>query len=86
MRNPNQIIKKLQRALLTKQLQIKINTNQFYSKEQNRMITMYTISTPVLMPVREEWKTKDYEIMHTASQYDVIMTLKEIWEVLTDWE
>lgn len=50
------------------------------------MITMYTISTPVLMPVREEWKTKDYEIMHTASQYDVIMTLKEIWEVLTDWE
>ena len=85
MRNPNQIIKKLQRALLTKQLQIKINTNQFYSKEQNRMITMYTIYTSVLMPVRKEWKTKDYEIMHTASQYDVIMTLKEIWEALEDW-
>jgi hypothetical protein len=49
------------------------------------MITMYTISTPVLMPVRKEWKTKDYEIMHTASQYDVIMTLKEIWEALEDW-
>ena len=49
------------------------------------MITMYTISTPVLMPVREEWKTKDYEIMNTASQYDVIMTLKEIWEALEDW-
>ena len=86
MRNLNQIMKKLQRALLTKRLQVKIDTHQFYSAEQERMITMYTLTTPTLGMVRGKWKTRDYEIMHTASQFDVVMTLKEIWEALADWE
>ena len=79
-------MRKLQRALLTKRLQVKIDTHQFYSAEQERMITMYTLTTPTLGMVREKWKTRDYEIMHTASQFDVVMTLKEIWEALADWE
>nr|DAL61394.1 MAG TPA_asm: Leucine-rich repeat [Caudoviricetes sp.] len=86
MRNLNQIMRKLQRALLTKRLQVKIDTHQFYSAEQKRMITVYTLTTPTLGMVRGEWKTRDYEIMHTASQFDVVMALKEIWEALEDWE
>lgn len=86
MRNLNQIIRKLQRALLTKRLQVKIDTHQFYSAEQGRMITMYTLATPTLGMVRGKWKTRDYEIIHTASQFDVVMILKEIWEALADWE
>nr|DAJ52474.1 MAG TPA: hypothetical protein [Caudoviricetes sp.] len=86
MRNLNQIMRKLQRALLTKRLQVKIDTHQFYSAEQKRMITMYTLTTPTLGMVRDKWKESDYEIIHTASQFDVVMTLKEIWEALTDWE
>lgn len=85
MRNLNQYMKRLRQALLSKQFQIKININEFYSKEQNRMIAMYTLSTPILMPIKGVWKTRDYEIIHTASQYDVVMTLKEIWEALEDW-
>lgn len=85
MRNLNQIMRKLQRALLTKRLQVKIDTHQFYSAEQKRMITMYTLTTPTLGMVRDKWKESDYEIIHTASQLDVVMTLKEIWEALADW-
>lgn len=79
-------MRKLQRALLTKRLQVKIDTHQFYSAEHKRMITMYTLTTPTLGMVRDKWKESDYEIIHTASQLDVVMTLKEIWEALADWE
>lgn len=72
--------------MLTKRLQVKIDTHQFYSAEQGRMITMYTLATPTLGMVRGKWKTRDYEIIHTASQFDVVMILKEIWEALADWE
>ena len=86
MRNLNQIMRKLQRALLTKRLPVKIDTHQFYSAEQKRMITMYTLTTPTLGIVKEKWKERDYEIIHTASQFDVVITLKDIWEALSDWE
>ena len=79
-------MRKLQRALLTKRLQVKIDTHQFYSAEQKQMITMYTLTTLTLGMVRDKWKESDYEIIHTASQLDVVMTLKEIWEALADWE
>ena len=38
--NLNTIMKKLQRAILQTRLVIKISTNQFYSEEQGRMITI----------------------------------------------
>ena len=47
MANLNAIIKKLQRALVKNGQIVKIGTTQFYSKEQERMITMYILSTPV---------------------------------------
>lgn len=84
--NLNQIQRKLQRALLTKQFVTKIGTSQFYSADQNRMITMYSVSTPTLQYVKGKWKTKDYEIIRTASQVDVVTTLKEMWEALADWQ
>lgn len=50
------------------------------------MITMYSVSTPTLQYVRGEWKTRDYEIIRTASQVDMVMALKEIWEALESWQ
>lgn len=44
MANLRSISKKLQTAILSTGHIIKINTNQFYSKEQNRMITMYSVT------------------------------------------
>ena len=59
---------KLQKALKTKGIIICINTNQFYSKEQNRFITMYIVK-----------QNKDL-LIKTASQIQVVRTLQQIWE------
>lgn len=83
MANLKSIQRKLQKAILSTGLIIKIGTSQFYSKEQERLITLTIISTPTLhLTKRKEWKDCDYEILRTASQYDVIMCLKEIWEAV----
>lgn len=83
----NVIKTKLQRAILTKGLVIKINTNQFYSADQNRLITMHVLSTPVMERNRDgEWKTKDYEILRTASMVDVVKCLQAIWEAMRGWK
>ena len=85
--NLNMAMRKLQRAILVRTgLVVKIGTSQFYSADQNRMITMYSLKTPVLQRSRwGQWRMKDYEIIRTASQIDIVMTLREIWTQLEGW-
>ena len=72
MANLNSIAKKLQKAILQKGLVVKMGTSQFYSVEQNRLITMYILSTRVLEQKKNgEWKYYDYEILRTASQIEI---------------
>lgn len=59
---------KLQTALKQKGIIVCINTNQFYSKEQDRFIKMYTI------------KYNNKEVIKTASQIKVINALNEFWQ------
>lgn len=59
---------KLQTALKQKGVIVCINTNQFYSKEQDRFIKMYTV------------KHNNKEVIKTASQIKVINTLNEFWQ------
>lgn len=83
MANLKAVTRKLQKAILSTGLIIKIGTSQFYSREQERLITVTIISTLVFRPTkRGNWKDRDYEILRTASQYDVIMCLKDIWEAV----
>lgn len=82
----NAIIKKLQKALLQKRIIIKIGTSQFYSNEQGRLITMYSVKTPIMEHGKKGWKDTDLEIIRTASQIDVALTLKEIMEQMAGWE
>ena len=81
--NINSIMRKLQRAILQKGLIVKIGTSQFYSKEQNRMITMYTLSTRITYKnSRGERKERDYEIIKSASQIDIVKCLNDIWQAV----
>lgn len=48
MANLKAVTRKLQKAILSTGLIIKIETSQFYSKEQERLITLTIISTPTL--------------------------------------
>ena len=85
--NLNSIIKKLQRAILQTRLVIKISTNQFYSEEHGCMITIWILSTPVLqLDKHGEWKTRDYEILLSASGIEIVKCLQEIWEAVKGWE
>ena len=70
--NCNAVIKKLQRAILSTRLVIKISTSQFYSEEQDRMITMWILTTPTLQNGRNGWRMKDYEILRTASAIEAV--------------
>ena len=87
MANLKAATRKLQKAILSTGLIIKIGASQFYSSEQGRLITVTIISTPVFRPTkRGYWKDCDYEILRTASQYDTVMCLKEIWEACKEWK
>lgn len=83
--NVNGIMRKLQRAILQKGLVIKIGTTQFYSKEQNRMITIHILSTRITYRnTHGEWKEKDYEILRSASQIEIVNCLNDIWQAVRE--
>lgn len=85
MANLNSIAKKLQKAILQKGLVIKMGTSQLYSVEQNRLITMYILSTRVLERKKNgEWKYYDYEIIRTASQIEIVNCLNDIWRAVKE--
>lgn len=78
------LINKLQKALLQCGYVVKINTRQFYSEEQNRMITMYEVLHPEWVKnKKEELVKRDIQIMKpTASQIDVVKILAKKYEEL----
>lgn len=84
--NLNLTLKKLQRAILSTGLVVKIGTSQFYSPEQERMITMWILSTPTLQETRNGWRMRDYEILRSASAVEVVKCLAEIWEQIKEWK
>ena len=78
-------MKKLQTAIIKCGMVVKINQSQFYSADQNRMISSYRIITPVecYYPGKKEWKTKDYEILKTCSMVDLIYCLLDIYKAVS---
>lgn len=83
--NLNAIMRKLQRAILQKGLVIKIGSTQFYSAEQNRMITIHILSTRITYRnTHGEWREKDYEILRSASQIEIVNCLNDIWQAVRE--
>ena len=83
MANSNSVmIKKLQTALNLKGAQILYNTKQFYSKEQNRPITVYKIKKAVRDEEKE--KMQYINLFESCSQIQVVLYLKEMWEKLNE--
>ena len=83
--NVNATIKKLQKALIGKGIIYKINTYQFYSKEQNRMITGYSVreKQTVIRPNGEATQ-KEVELLNTCSQIEVLKWFAKEWERAND--
>lgn len=80
MANFNQIMRKLQMAILNKGVKVKVNTHQFFSKEQNRLVTSYTVT-------ERKWSEKkkkiaDQVILKTCSTVEVVKFLAKMLEEL----
>lgn len=82
--NTRGVMKKLQAAILTTGLPVSINTNQFYSRDQKRMITKYRLTTPITYysDKKDEWKEGPYEILSTCSGIDIIHCLSDIYKAV----
>lgn len=81
MANLNRTMRKLQAALNSERFdkRVKIQTRQFFSEEQRRMITVYS----VCMPVYSEEKNAmvDREQLSTCSMAEVVKFLAWLLEV-----
>ena len=74
MADMSKLMYKLQTALKQKGYIIYINTQQFYSEEQDRLIKLYILK-----------HGKD-ELLKTASQIKVVKALNEIWQEVKNEE
>ena len=85
--NLNGKLKKLQTAIIKTGFVVKVNTYQFYSADQNRMINSYTLCVPVdyFSEKHQEWKKKDYEVLKTCSMPDIILCLVDIYKAVKAW-
>ena len=85
--NLNAQMRKLQTAIVKTGLVIKLSTGQFYSEEQRRMITSYSLSTPVAYFSERQgrWRTTDHEILKSYSMAEVIMCLADIYKAVKEW-
>ena len=75
-----QLIRKLQTAILNKGVKVKVNTNQFFSNEQKRMVTSYTVT-------ERKWsdfkcKMADQVVLKTCSTVEVVKFLAKKLEEL----
>ena len=85
MPNSNKImIKKLQAAINNKGYKILYNTSQFYSNQQDRPVTMYSIKT---VKYNEETdRNRSIEIYKSTSQIQIVLCLRDIWYLINNQE
>lgn len=80
MANHSRMIRKLQTAILNTGGMVKVNTHQFHSREQNRMVTSYSVIAPKWSPMKR--KMVDHELLKTCSTVEVVKFLANMLEGL----
>jgi hypothetical protein len=74
-------VKRLQRALSQKGILYKINTNQFYSAEQQRFITSYRVTEKRIVEKPDgRIAAKDVELLKTCSVPELVKWFAGQWE------
>ena len=80
-------INKLQKALIQRGYIYKINTYQFYSEQQNRMITGYRIMQKQPYQKKNgEMSVKDVELLNSCSQMEVLKWFVGKWNEVKENE
>lgn len=78
------LMKKLQAAILKEGLVISLDTRQFYSEDQKRMITVYRVTTKVSRRKKSTGKLVEEPmlILSTASGIEVVQCLNDIYKAV----
>lgn len=80
-------INKIQKALIQRGYIYKINTFQFYSDQQNRMITGYRITQKQPYQKKKgEMSEKDVELLNSCSQVEVLKWFVGKWNEVKENE
>ena len=81
--NTRGIMKKLQTAILKEGLVVSIDTRQFYAQDQQRMITVFRLTTPVSRR-KKTGKLKDEQmtILSSTSGIESIQCLNDIYKAV----
>lgn len=80
------IAKKLQRAINQRAgTKLLINTNQWYSNDKQRPVTVYVIKLTMEVPNKPGTK-QSVEMFKTYSQVQMVLWLRDYWYELNGWE
>ena len=81
------MIHKLQNAINGKGYKLLYNKTQFYSEQQNRPVTQYTIKQVVEAEDTATNKKHHYiELFKTCSQIQIVLFLRDFWYDINGWE
>lgn len=75
-----QVMKRLQMALINKNVNIKVNTRQFKSDDTGRMLTCYSVTERKWSEAKR--KMTDQEVLKTCSTVEVVKFLAKRLEEL----
>lgn len=78
------MIKKLRNAINLKGEKLLYCTSEFFSEEQHRPITVYTIKKAVWDQKRK--RNRNVELFHSASQIQIVLFLRDYWFNLNGYE
>ena len=84
MNSNTTMIKKLRSAINLKGERLLYNTSEFFSEEEQRAITIYSIKKQVWNPKLQ--KNKNIELFHSTSQIQIVLFLRDYWYNLNGME
>ena len=77
-------IHRLQTAINQRGYKILYSTSQFYSKQQDRPVTMYQIKQAVWD--EDKQKNINVELFKSTSQIQILLFLRDFWYDINGWE
>lgn len=87
MNSNSTMIHKLQNAINSRGYKLLYNKTQFYSEQQNRPVTQYTIKQVVdADDVATNKKHHYIELFKTCSQIQVVLFLRDFWYDINGWK
>ena len=78
------MIKKLQHALNSRGMRITYATSQFYSADQDRPVTIYSIKHAIWDGEKEKYI--NHELYKATSQIQVVLFLRDLWYIVNGKE